>query len=192
MSFDLTDVHAVPVEEGVPNFRATAEHGHGPLLDAGTSGEDGAGKRRRVFGGRKDAPGPTLKTVKPSPPRLTNATKKTLEELYAGIGGMLLPFDEVCGQVIIDAAPHCAETVYLAAQQNDALRRFVISMTQTSIYGALLIAHMPILMAVAAHHSKNPTVKLSAFGAMGATKMMAPDTIARLKEEMNERGEDTE
>lgn len=179
---NLEDLELDPViPDGVPNHRA--------------SGETGEPRSRnklfaRSFGAPKADP---LETVVAKPvPKLTTATKRTLQELYAGIGGMLLGFDEICGQTIIDAAPHCAETIYLAAQNNEALRRFVISLTQTSVYGALLIAHLPIIMAIAAHHTKNPTVQASALGGMMATKLMSQTTIDKLKEEMRERGEETE
>lgn len=80
-----------------------------------------------------------------------------LTQMYGGIGMMLMPFDPVCSQAIIAAAPECARTLDELAYQNDAVRRTLIALTQTSATTAVLIAHMPIIMAVFMHHAPGTT-----------------------------------
>lgn len=177
------------IPDDVPNHRATSSGERGEPIAATRS--DKGSTRPGIFGRSRTATsGPTKqKKAKDVPPRLPASAKETLEQIYAGLGGMITPFDEVCGTAIIDAAPMCAETVYRLAQQNDAVRRFIISLTQTSITGAVLIAHMPIIMAIAAHHSKSPTVKMVAMGGLFATKAQAATLIEDLDKQERENAE---
>lgn len=91
-----------------------------------------------------------------------------LTEFYAGIGTAVIMFDPVCGQAILTSATKCAETIDELAYRNEAVRRAVWGLTQTSAWGAVLIAHMPIIMAVVMHHV--PAAQ-QAFGALGANMM---------------------
>ena len=78
--------------------------------------------------------------------------RQPLEDLYTGLGMMLIPFDPSCGKVIIEAAPRCAETLDDLAKTNPAVRRILISLVTTSALGAVVMAHAPIIMAIAMHH----------------------------------------
>ena len=92
------------------------------------------------------------KKAKPVPPAPRGGLRKPLEDMYTGMGMMLMPFDASCGKVIIDAAPRCAETLDELAKTNPAVRRILISLVTTSALGAVIMAHAPILMAIAMHH----------------------------------------
>lgn len=91
-----------------------------------------------------------------------------LTQLYAGIGTTVILFDPVCGQAILQSAPKCAESIDELAYRNEAVRRAVFALTQTSAIGAVLVAHLPIIMAVVMHHV--PAAQ-QAFGVMGANMM---------------------
>jgi len=104
-------------------------------------------ERKPKNGGAKKA-----KVRKPEPPAPRGGLRKPLEDLYAGLGMMLIPFDPSCGKVIIEAAPRCAETLDDLAKTNPAVRRILISLVTTSALGAVIMAHAPILMAIAMHH----------------------------------------
>lgn len=108
-----------------------------------TSPGGGKGRGKR---GRAREPRPT--PPKPRPGSLV----KPLTELYEGIGGALVLFDPVCGTAVIESAPKCAEAVENLARENEAVRRVISRMLETSAWGGVLIAHAPIILAVAAHH----------------------------------------
>lgn len=78
--------------------------------------------------------------------------RKPLEELYTAVGMMIMPFDPSCAKVIIEAAPRCAETLADLANSNEVVRRILISLVTTSNVGAVIVAHGPIVMAIAMHH----------------------------------------
>jgi hypothetical protein len=93
-----------------------------------------------------------LRKNKPMPKAPQGGLRRPLEDMYTGLGMMLMPFDPSCGKVIIDAAPRCAETLDELAKTNPAVRRILISLVTTSALGAVIMAHAPILMAIAMHH----------------------------------------
>ena len=92
------------------------------------------------------------KAPKPMPKAPVGGLRKPLEDMYTGLGMMMMPFDPSCGKVIIDAAPRCAETLDDLAKTNPAVRRILISLVTPSALGAVIMAHAPILMAIAMHH----------------------------------------
>lgn len=75
-----------------------------------------------------------------------------LTQLYVGIGMSVMPFDPSCGRIIIENAPKCAEALDELSKTNTAVRNFLIGLCTTSAWGAVLMAHAPIVMAIAMHH----------------------------------------
>ena len=120
--------------------------------------------RRPLFGRGRDAHeeppkrGRTRTTTRPTRTARKVPTSKPgqfvepLSQVYVGIGAMLLPFDATCGAAIVESGPRCAETLDKLAQQNDAVRRALFALTQTSAITAVVVAHAPIMIAVARHH----------------------------------------
>ncbi len=104
-------------------------------------------RKAKTYSERKAA-----KPKKPVPPTPRGGLRQPLEDLYTGMGMLLMPFDANCGKIIIDAAPRCAETLDELAKTNPAVRRILISLITTSALGAVIMAHAPILMAIAMHH----------------------------------------
>jgi hypothetical protein len=90
------------------------------------------------------------KAIPPKP--RSGALVKPFTDLYTTVGTMLMPFDQQCGMVIIQNAEECAKALDSAARENPAMRRVLLAMVQTSVWGQLIAAHLPILMAVAMHH----------------------------------------
>lgn len=89
-------------------------------------------------------------------PRIPNRKGQFVQPvltLYMGAGAMLMPFDPICGNGVVQAAPKCAEYWDELAYQNEAVRRFLYGITQTSLTTKLVMAHLPILMAVVMHHT---------------------------------------
>lgn len=114
-------------------------------------------ERRNFFRSTKPAEETTsrrtaTKKRKPAPRAKRGAFIEPLTQLYTLIGGMLMPFDPQCANVVIMSAEHCAESMDNLAYENEAVRRALTALTQTSAIGAVVMAHAPIIMAVAMHH----------------------------------------
>lgn len=78
--------------------------------------------------------------------------KGPLTQLYTGIGMSLLPFDPGCARIVIENAEKCAETMDELAKTNTAVRNLLVSLCTTSAWGAVIMAHAPIVMAISMHH----------------------------------------
>lgn len=103
--------------------------------------------RKKPAGDKRDT-----KARKPAPRAKKGMFVDPLTQLYVGIGMTLLPVDPVCANAVIKSAENCAKSLDELAYQNEAVRRALMALTQTSAVGGVIIAHMPILMAVMMHH----------------------------------------
>lgn len=92
------------------------------------------------------------KKVRPVPAMPRGGLKSALTQMYTGIGMAVMPFDPACGRVVIENAESCAAALDELAKTNPAVRRVLLSLVTTSAWGAVIMAHAPILMAVAMHH----------------------------------------
>lgn len=97
-------------------------------------------KERRTRETRRDIPMPR------------GGFKGPLTNVYTGIGMSVMPFDPGCGRIIIENAEKCAESLDELARTNPAVRRVLMSLITTSAWGAVIMAHAPIMMAIAMHH----------------------------------------
>lgn len=134
---------------------------------------------RKPVGDRAD-------TKKKTPVRIPNRKGQFVPAVtgfYMTVGGLLLPFDAVCGKGFMDAAPACGELWDELAYQNETVRRLLWSATQVSLTGKLFVAHSPIFIAVVLHHSPFADRLGEKMGAQFA------DTIA---EQMRQAGESPE
>lgn len=113
------------------------------------------------------------KAAKPVPPMPRGGFTKELEELYGTIALMMLPFDAECAMALMEAAPKCAESLDALAKKNPAVRRVLVTLTQTSAWGAVLAAHAPIIIAITVHHV--PAVRNSPMGVLLSGKGNAPE-----------------
>lgn len=154
---DLSQLTATPTEQplgdfppgfGVPDHEAGAAAEVPPPPDSGKR----RGRLRSISGGNaRTDKGDTAAIPVPDKPRPGSLVPQ-LESLYAGIGMALLPFDPVCGQAVINASTACAETLENLARENPAVRRAILRLVATSVWGQVIAAHMPILIVVASHH----------------------------------------
>jgi hypothetical protein len=106
-----------------------------------------------------------------------------LTAFYAGFGLAIMPFDPVCANAVLNAGPQCAESLDKWSQTNDNVRRALFAITQTTAFGLVFVAHLPIILAVLIHHV--PAAQ-NYLGQMGAE--MAED-IARQMEARQNPGE---
>lgn len=123
-------------EQVVPNHEASKDNGF------------------TLFGTKKKDPlgDPAEKPRKPTPPMPRRGLKKPLTDIYTTLGTLMFPFDNVCGNAVIESAEQCAESLETLARENEAVRRVLIMLCETSAWGMVITAHLPILMAVTAHH----------------------------------------
>ena len=87
-------------------------------------------------------------------PRSGRQTKfaKRLEDLYGGIGFAVGMFDPYCANAIFANAKPMAEALEELALENPEVRRWLERLMTTSAWSKVLIAHTPLIMAIASHH----------------------------------------
>lgn len=156
--FTITDAELPETSEPVPDHNASKT-------------------RKPPFLFKTDRPEKTPRTTKRKAiPKRKGQFVQPLTALYTSVGIMLMPFDAVCGKAVVTSAEDCARSLDELAYQNDAVRRVVYALVQTSTLGAVIAAHAPILMAVAIHHI--PSVQ-NAMGSLGA--QMAENIEAEMR-----------
>lgn len=111
-----------------------------------------ASRERRKWYQRKDKGTNTPREKVPAPPMPKGGIAAPMAALYRKTGELIQPFDYGCGSVLIGGAEDCGKAWEELAKRNPAVRRFLLSLLSTSAVTELLIAHAPILAAVAVHH----------------------------------------
>lgn len=118
-------------------------------------------EERRSFasylGGKKDddekpTRGRPRKRKTPASRPKKGAFVEPLTNMYGLAALTLMPVDPHCAGVILENAEACAEAVDELAYQNESVRRVLDKLVTGSAIGALVMAHMPIIVAVASHH----------------------------------------
>lgn len=109
---------------------------------------------------------------KPLPPKRKGQFVKPLEQLYVGVGMSLILIDPTCAAAIMNSANKCAVSIDELAYVNPQVRRIVAALLDTSAIGAVVFAHMPIMLAVVLHHV--PGVADTPLGAMAAMMTQTP------------------
>jgi hypothetical protein len=130
----------MPEEFGKPDYKATKE-------DSKIRNLFGPKEKESPKRGRPPGTGNSIRI-----PRRKGQYIEPLMQLYTTLGTVVFTFDNVCGEAVIVSAENCAKSLDELAYTNDSVNRALFSLTQTSASAAVLIAHMPILMAIANHH----------------------------------------
>lgn len=112
---------------------------------------------------------------------------KPLTELYVSIGAVLAPVDPVCSVAFMTNAEECAKRLETLARENEAVRRAILALTQTSAWGGVLIAHLPILMVVLMHHGPDSVREKAAPMAM----MLNPEAMRLAAEQQAQQSGDS-
>lgn len=131
----------------------------------------------------KPAAKPAAKPKPDKQPRVAkdDATlKKALVELYSSVGMVLLPFDQPCATVVVNSADQCAEALIKLAAENDSIRRALTALTQTSAWGGVIAAHLPIIMAVTSHH-------MGGMKGLNSPLAPTPDNVVNINEDAPQR-----
>lgn len=177
--FDLTP-ETVPFERVVPNHRATVDSDapsleeppkRTPLRDRILKGKDSADKPRDT------RPKPAKKHV----PNVPGQFVEPLTDFYNGAAMLLMPFKPTVSMAIIgpartptqeeletsadipSVAENCARAWDEAAQRSESVRRMIDGFLTVGVWGALIAAHVPIMVAVAGDNPKfNPAAAMEA------------------------------
>lgn len=186
----LSDTQPIPV--GVPDHLASSGQSGEPTNVIRTEG----GTRPGIFGRgtrtRADKPALASKPKKERSdiPKLGPHMRQKITDFYILIGGMIMPFDQMAGETFIEQAPKCGKAVYDYAQENAAFRRVIQGFLTTSMTGALIFAHLPIIL-VLLRHSRREGIRLTAASMMVAMKMMDQETANDVFPTDEEKAADT-
>lgn len=78
--------------------------------------------------------------------------KSSLTDMYVLAGSILGSYPNpklaMVGKSITDNHEKCVEAIIEAAKKDAKLRKALSRLTMTSTYGAILVAHLPVLMAI--------------------------------------------
>lgn len=147
VNFDtLTIEEVLPDVFGVPD--ASAGAGDIPELTADKSRR---GARRVGRGEKTQEPKPS-KDKGPVPNYRAGKYVPALEQMYGYIGMGLMLVDPTCATAVLEASHECAVSIDALGKTNIAVRRVLEALTNTSAIGAVMVAHLPIIMAIAMHH----------------------------------------
>lgn len=77
---------------------------------------------------------------------------KGFTKIYGSVGMGVFAFDQDCGRAILENAEAMANSLDTLAKDNPAVRRVLSRMLTTSAWSEVIIAHAPLVMAIATHH----------------------------------------
>lgn len=155
--FDWGSVEAEPApmpDGGTPVFDGMApDHAASrpSIAEAVPGAVRGLGTNRAARGGpRRTKPGELAETA---------------ELPYVAIGfGFELAGDDSCAQAFKDNAEPLGIVWDAAAQENDSVRRFLLWLKEGGIWGRIVFAHAPLLVAVTSHHGVPVKLPTALFG----------------------------
>jgi hypothetical protein len=94
----------------------------------------------------------TPKPRKPTPPMPKSGIAQGIANMYTGLGLGIGMVDPHCGMVIVENSETCAQAWEELAKKNPKVRRALLMLLETSDVTKIVIAHAPIMMALATHH----------------------------------------
>lgn len=92
-----------------------------------------------------------------TPPYRKGAIAAGFTKIYGSAGMALFMVDQQCGKAVIENAETMAQSLETLAKDNPAVRRVLSKMLTTSAWSEVIIAHAPLVIAIASHHV--PVVK---------------------------------
>lgn len=108
--------------------------------------------KRGLFSRLFSRKGSEDKPPKPVPAMPRGGVATAVAALYKRVGSFVKPFDPGCGTALIMGADDCGRAWEEVAKRNPAVRRWILALLATGANMELLVAHAPILAAVAIHH----------------------------------------
>lgn len=141
LDLSLLAKQSVPVESDV----APSDVDHDGDVLAGVPPTSSRRGTRSNHNGQSTKDDPHVVPPKPRPGTLV----KPLRDLYTSAGTMIVPFQPQVGMAFIENAEACAIALENAARENVNIRKALLALIETSVWGNLIAAHLPILMVMA-------------------------------------------
>lgn len=89
------------------------------------------------------------KKARGGPRRLTVKDRDKIVSLYASIAMPVMMFKPATGQAIAENTESCADAWMQLAEENDSVRRTLLMLIEGGAWGAVIAAHLPILLTLA-------------------------------------------
>lgn len=145
---EISDV-PTPKPPTKPDHTASED---GPLFN---KLRDGAQRRRTARETKAQAPKPPVAKQRPG------FFVKPVERLYAASAMACMIKAPQTGAAIMAQAHECAVAWDEIAQKNDAVRKTLMLLTETSVWGVLVVAHLPIILSAMNEGGlKNPALDM--------------------------------
>jgi hypothetical protein len=108
-------------------------------------------RKRRLLGtpdpgSRDSGPRSQRKIKKPLPPIPRNGFAPGIEKMYGAIALAVMPLDMEFASAIMQVAPEAAKAWDELARRNEAVRRMLTAMMETTAWGAVIAAHVPLML----------------------------------------------
>lgn len=135
-------------------------------------GDEAAAARENISAtlGKAKRPAPPPDKSKPRQGKIA----KNLSKLYGTVGATVYPFDQQCGQTILENADRMADSLEALANENAAVKRVLEKLAETSAWGTVFAAHAPVLLAVSMHHGPALAARRSRSVDAGVTEREQP------------------
>jgi hypothetical protein len=149
-----------PAPDAIPDTAEEIAYGNpfGPVSDAPPIVDTKPPRVPDHTASRDKMPGegPAKKTTKvPTIPasKVEAQLVKPLTEIYQFVGGVIMLFDQYCALPWINGAEERARKVAEIAQRNDAVRKAILFLVESSDATQLAMIHAPLVMAPLMHHA---------------------------------------
>ena len=113
------------------------------------------------------------------------ATQKEIERWFAKtylmMGTFLSPVKPALGNQILISAEKCAKANAQLCMENAQLRRAISAMMVTSIWGAVIAAHLPIILVIVAEYrTDDENARFNSQTLMGLAALISEDGLSGL------------
>lgn len=85
--------------------------------------------------------------------------KSAVADMYRAISLIVMPFDQFDAMAIANGADRLADSWMELAKTDPKVKKFLSKMTQTSSWGAVIVAHSMVAMPILQHHKLLPGAK---------------------------------
>jgi hypothetical protein len=106
---------------------------------------------------------------------------KPLRDLYVTVGTLVIPFNKPVGTAFIQNAEPCAKALDNAAKTDKQIRKVLMLLVQGSVWGEIIIVHMPILMALAVTLVPSIRATMNGVQSEGSTETINPVSLGQTR-----------
>jgi len=106
---------------------------------------------------------------------------KPLRDMYVTVGTLVIPFNKAVGTAFIQNAEPCAKALDNAAKTDQQIRKVLMLLVQGSVWGEVIIAHMPIMMALAVTLVPSIRATMNGVQSEGSTETVNPVSLGQTR-----------